>query len=489
MSWKNANNSPPGAPRSWSITARLALLYALTAFGLLLFSTSFLYWTLARYLERKNQQFLFSEVDILSEILMQRPNEDRVELLDREIHQGVDEGHFARYYIRLSDPDGRVFLATPGMENRLPSDCFPSLTGSPPSVLVARYTTPEKVPYLLATGINSASSSNKNQYVIQVALDISPENTLLADYRRNAFMVLLLGIVVPSVAALGMIRQGLKPLKQIERSVARIRAAHLHERLGAGGWPREIVPLVEAFDEMLNRLEASFARLSRFSADLAHELRTPINNLRGEAEVALSRSRTPDEYRQVIESSMEEYQRLSRLIDNLLFISRSDNRGTSIRKARLDVAGEVAAVREFYLPWADEHGVDVSVRGQAHLAADSLLFRRAVSNLLANALQYTPSGGRITVEIASLPDGAVDVTVSDSGVGISAEDLPRVFDRFYRADGARGLYPQGMGLGLSIVRSIMSLHGGTISVRSDPGRGTSLTLHFPPSPEIPPSDR
>jgi two-component system heavy metal sensor histidine kinase CusS len=273
----------------------------------------------------------------------------------------------------------------------------------------------------------------------------------------------------------------MRPVLQITRAAQRITATQLNERIGPAQWPGELVALAQAFDEMLMRLEDSFARLSQFSSDLAHELRTPINNLMGEAEVALSKNRSAEEYRQVIESGLEEYTRLSRMIDGLLFLARAESADTQIDRTSFDAREVLEAVREFYEALAKEKGIEVTCQGNSLINADPTLFRRAMSNLLSNALQYTPQGGMIFLRVEKADAQSIKVSISDTGIGISPEHLSKVFDRFYRADPARSQYSQGTGLGLSIVKSIMELHHGTVHITSEPSKGTTITLCFPQS--------
>jgi two-component system heavy metal sensor histidine kinase CusS len=234
---------------------------------------------------------------------------------------------------------------------------------------------------------------------------------------------------------------------------------------------------------MLFRLESSYKRCSQCSENIAHELRNPIHTLMGETEVALSRDRTPDEYRQVLESSLEEFNRLSRMVNELLFIARADNPETVIGSAPLDVHTELGKVREFHDAQAQERGVTISCEGQAELHADPLLLRQAVSNLVSNALSHTPRGGRISLEVVpNEQDGMVHVTVRDTGEGIKAEELPKVLDRFYRSSRQLLNDGEGTGLGLAIVKSIMTLHGGSVSIQSAEGKGTTVVLQFPSQP-------
>jgi len=310
-------------------------------------------------------------------------------------------------------------------------------------------------------------------------LDISSEQSLVRDYGRKVAIVLVLGLIFASVGGALLARRGMKPLAEITQAAQRITSSQLHERIAAPGWPNELSALATAFDGMLSRLENSFRRLSQFSADLAHELRTPINNLMGEAEVGLSRERSPDEYRDVLESILEECGRLSRMIDRLLFLARAENAQTRIERTRLNACHEMKAVRDFHEALAEEQGVRVVCTGDAEMDADPFLFRRALANLLSNALQFTAAGGTVTLAAVATEDGSVDVHVRDTGSGIDPEHLPHIFDRFYRADRSRSQNPAGTGLGLAIVKSIMELHGGSVAISSTPGRGTTVTLHFP----------
>jgi len=199
----------------------------------------------------------------------------------------------------------------------------------------------------------------------------------------------------------------------------------------------------------------------------------------GEAEVALSRPRTPEEYREVLASSLEEFSKLSRMIDGLLFLARAEGTERTITRGRFDARKEIDAVAEFHEVIAEEQGVRIVCEGNAMVQADPILFRRAVSNLLSNALQYTPRGGTVTVSAKSTEDLGTEIRVEDTGSGIAPEHLPKIFDRFYRVDSARSKFPQGFGLGLSIVKSIMDLHGGAVDIRSQTSKGTLVTLKFP----------
>jgi two-component system heavy metal sensor histidine kinase CusS len=202
----------------------------------------------------------------------------------------------------------------------------------------------------------------------------------------------------------------------------------------------------------------------------------------GEAEVSLSRTRSAEEYRTVLESSLEELGRLSRIIESLLFIARAEKAARIPQPESFDLRRETGAVVEFYDLLATENDLGIEVHGEGRIAGDRALVRRALGNLLSNSIQYTGPGGRIAISIEP-SEGEVRVRVADSGPGIAARHLDRIFDRFYRADEARSQYPGGSGLGLSIVRSIMDLHGGTVTIESVDDGGTVATLTFPRASE------
>ena len=287
-------------------------------------------------------------------------------------------------------------------------------------------------------------------------------------------------------------RRAVRPVHQIADAAKRVRSSTLGSRIDTTTLPSEVAALAVTFNTMLQGLQESFDRLSQFSADIAHELRTPVNNLRGEAEVALAKLRSPHQYQEILGSLLEEAQRLSRIIDGLLFMARAETPETHIARETLSVAQELSVVRDFYEPAATEAGVTLSVVANPDLqvVVDRTLFQRAVGNLVANALTHTPAGGRASIE-AEEDDRAMQVAVRDTGRGIPPEHLPHVFDRFYRVERSRSTTPGGLGLGLPLVQSIMRLHQGSVDIESRPGSGTCVYLRFPAHPmsESPPASR
>jgi two-component system heavy metal sensor histidine kinase CusS len=472
MSSKSVLEETPRARRPWSLAARLTAWYAGSSFILVLGATGFLYWGLVTSLGQEDDEELVDKVHVLRTILRDRPGD--LAAIRQQAALGWEARQHDQVQMRLLDQGGQVLVETAGMDHALPAGLFP---------------VPGPGDGALSEGIDVRSergtpyrviAARAGMHVIQLALDRSYVEELLAMYRRNLWLVLGATLAACTLAGYAIARRGLRPVAEVSAMARRIRPTNLGERLVTAGLPGELLYLADTVNAMLGRLEESFDRLARFSADIAHELRTPVNNLRGEVEVALGRPRSPDEYREVLGSCLEECGRLTRLIDSLLFLARAENPQTQVARERIEVARELAAVRDFYEAAAAEAGVELAVEAPAGIEVELCrpLLQRAVGNLVENALVHTPAGGRITLS-AGL-DGDLCVAVSDTGVGIAPEHLPHLFGRFYRADRSRS--GSGVGLGLAIVKSIAELHGGAVEVASRVGQGTRVSLRLPTPP-------
>ncbi len=228
---------------------------------------------------------------------------------------------------------------------------------------------------------------------------------------------------------------------------------------------------------MLGRLEDSFRRLNEFSGDIAHELRTPISNLMIETQVALSRSRTAESYREILYSSLEEYEHMARMIADMLFLAKADNGLLVPNREALDLAQEVDAVVEYYEVLAAERNIRLRRSGEGRISGDRLMLRRAIGNLVSNAVRHAPEAGEVTIGLRPGESGGVRITVANPGEPIAAEHRARIFDRFYRADPSRQRSSEGAGLGLAIARSIVLAHGGSIeAVATTTGARFEMTL-------------
>jgi two-component system heavy metal sensor histidine kinase CusS len=289
---------------------------------------------------------------------------------------------------------------------------------------------------------------------------------LLLALGGGALLATLLGYVI--------VHHSMRQLRSVVAKANDISTSRMNTRLSVQDAPVELRELGSAFNAMLNRLEDGVQRLSGFAADLAHDMRTPLNTLMMETQVALSRARTVEEYQALLASNFEEYERLSRMIDNTLFLARVDNAQLALKRETLDLPAELQRIHDYFEFLAEDADVRLSVEAEPLQASiDPVLLQRAVSNLMANALVHTPAGGAVTLAARQVEEG-IEIAVANSGPGIDPAHLPHIFDRYYRADQARSA---GAGLGLSIVRAIMELHGGNISVASQPG-WTTFSLRF-----------
>lgn len=458
------------------MTTLLTLYYTVCTAVLLAAASGLLYWSISRSLVRADEDFLTHKMQVLTLILQRQPL-DRVGL-EQEV---LDEARISArsrspFLLRVLGADGRLLTETPGMNAITPVQAFPPAGARPAQ---ARRIASLHGKTLLLAAL-SLPGPPGDSWRVQAALDIDADMRLLRRYRRDVAALLCAGLLLAAGLGAWIARRGLRPIADITRTTQRIGAKQLQERLRPGAWPRELMALATEFDDMLERLQEAFERLTQFSADLAHELRTPINNLMGEAQVALSRERTAAEYERVLQSALEEHGRLARMIDSMLFLAQADQERLPLQRTPLAAEAELHAIAGLYQDLAEEQGVQLSCEGTCPVQADPLLLRRALSNLVSNALRYTPRGGRITLRAATDEAGTAALSVTDTGIGIAAEHVPSLGQRFYRVDPSRSAGAGGAGLGLAIVRSIMTLHGGRLVIQSSPGTGTTASLLFPP---------
>lgn len=462
----------------WSLAARLMMWCAGSAFALVLVATGILYWALVSNCDDQDDEFLADEAHIISDLLSERPG--YVDAIKQEVEWESASRHYARVYVRLLDEHRGLLAETPDMSKQLPLEVFPAPISIEDTTFDGlNVKSKDGTSYRLYAAQTTATSRIGSR-IIQVAVDRSRLERLLAQYRIWLAAVLAITLLACCLSAYMIARRGLRPIFDISSTVQRVRSTTLHERIQAQDFPAELSALAATFNEMLDRLQESFDRLSRFSADIAHELRTPVNNLRGEAEVALSKSRSLEEYREVLGSCLEESVRLSRMIDGLLLMAKAETPEYGVPRELVDVATELTMLKEFYEAAAADAGISLEVDVEPHqnLQVNRPLFQRAIGNLIENAIRYTPIGGRIKV-ISARENGRLRIQVSDTGCGIPEEHVTHVFDRFYRAESDRSSETGGTGLGLAIVRSVARLHGGAVTLDSEVGKGTNATILLP----------
>lgn len=318
-----------------------------------------------------------------------------------------------------------------------------------------------------------------DQLQLIVAREDTESAVVLREHRNHVLLTMLTGVLATALLGYVIARRGLRSVQAVARTAGEITANRLGGRLRIEEAPAELEVMVHAFNQMLDRLEDSFRRLTQFSSDIAHDLRTPIGNLMIQTQVTLTQQRSIPEYETLLASNIEEYERLNRMLENMLFLARADNAQVALHSDTIPMDLELKRIAEYFEGMADETGVTLDVDVSGALVADAILFRRAVSNLVANAIRHTPSGGHVTIRGHEQEPNNFVVAVSNPGSGIAPEHLPRIFDRFYRADDSRSESQSSSGLGLAIVKSIMTLHGGSVRVESIPNDVTTFRLIFP----------
>jgi two-component system heavy metal sensor histidine kinase CusS len=467
--------------RLWGTLAfRLSAAYALAGLFLVFFATAGLYAVLVRELEKSTDLFLADKVHVLGSLLRDRPDDD--EALREEIELESAARQYEQFYIRLLDGRNTPVLMTPGMAGQLDMEQLTAETQSHPGQTIHMKGRNGR-PFRVISARASVGSPATQTDTLQIAIDVSQKEELLARFRFWFWGILLATFVIFPWIGYQIARRGIRPVEEMATTARHISSTNLRERILPEGYPSELASLARTFNQMLDRLEESFERISQFSADIAHDLRTPVNNIRGEAEVALARARSAEEYRDVIESCLEEAVRLSDLIGDLLFLARAESPLSHLQFERVDVGELLSGVREYYEASAADGGVSLTMKlnSEPILAElDRTLLQRAVGNLVSNSLAHTPPGGAVRLETKADPS-TIQIEVSDTGAGIPAEALPRVFDRFFRVDSSRSQGSGGTGLGLAIVQSIALLHGGKAEISSRLGEGTRVTLHIPMS--------
>lgn len=396
---------------------------------------------------------------------------------------GAVKGHHGMYY-RVDDAQGRTLFATPGPVLK----ALPLAQGAVSRVdLDNLHVWQEQAQWyrgaVVAHSVEYASREPQH-YTVVVATGTAFHDYFLSSLQHTVWAATLATGLIAIFATWLAVYRGHAPLRDMSAQIRGISADQLHLRLAPERVPVELSELATSFNAMLEHIEQDFRRLSNFSADIAHELRTPVTNLITQTQVLLIRGRSADVYREVLYSNLEEYERMAKMIGDMLYLAQTDNQLIKPDLVDVDLSSELDALFEYLGPWAEEHHVKFKRTG--HLPAvrgDRWMLRRALSNLLSNAVRYTNAGGSVTVSLTQDQLAAI-IRVSNPGEDIPAEHLGHLFDRFYRADPSRQRNGDGAGLGLAIVKSIVEAHGGGISVSSNNGV-TVFELHLPREPADP----
>jgi len=461
--------------RPRSITTRLTLLFSAVAAAVLLAFGHVVGSLVSGHFEMLDQAELDGKLQLVRHALAKpgvsgNPGATQADLSDALVgHPGLS--------VVITGPDGATLFASDADDVAAALARLAAHDG-PPDDTSARVVEHGGHVYRAVVAPLGDGSSRTPSAIVTIALDISHHRDFLNRFHAQLWWAIGAGVGFAALLGWLAARRGLAPLRRMARVTRGISARRLGERLPVESFPGELTELAAAYNGMLERLEDSFRRLSEFSSDLAHELRTPIGNLMMETQVVLSKTRSADEYREVLYSNLEEHERLARTIADMLYLAHADHGLLVPDSQPVELADEVRELFAFYDALAEEHGVGLSLSGEAVVHGDKLMIRRALSNLLSNAIRHTPASGTVRVTIAGSDDAGVRVGVENPGPAIDAAHLPRLFDRFYRVDASRAKGSDGAGLGLAITKSIVDAHRGTIGVSSVDGC-TRFEIGFP----------
>lgn len=462
-----------------SLTTRLALAYGLATAAILVSVAAYLSSALSAQLEGRDESELVSEVLLVRHLLREVRSEAEIRA-DTHRFADIAMGHEGLILVVRTRQGEPLVTLNPRNEAVPPLRVLPANT-QPEKDLLQTWHPRNGVPSRGIAALGQLGDSDKAVEIV-VLRDAGYRVALIREYRYRLLWATLCGAAVAAGLGFVLARRGLRPLRRMATDAAAVTTSRLATRLDVGSAPAELRELAAALNDMLARLQDSFSRLSEFSADLAHDFRTPISNLIGQTQVTLAQSRGVAEYEALLESNLEEYERLARMIENMLFLARADHAQVALGVRTLDAREELDKMAEYFEAVAADRDVALAVGGHALVQADKTLLRRAVTNLLDNALRHAPAGTTVRLDATRVPapggGATTSIRVANAGPAIPPETLPHIFGRFYRADPSRRNSATSTGLGLAIVDTIMRLHGGSVSVRSLDGE-TEFSLQFP----------
>ncbi|OZG69774.1 hypothetical protein BTA51_29570 [Hahella sp. CCB-MM4] len=447
---------PPGLTIRVTFLVALIILVLLSVYGWLTERS------ISQHFSEQDGAVLRSSLQGIASVLDTPRGDDVTNSLGDRLDLAVS-GHNGLLY-RIETVDGTPLLQSDGLRNRLGT-----LTDSGLSTLA-----PGRELLWEAAGKNFRGlvsilppgvENNRPGYRILAAVEIDQHLDFISKCRVFLWSYTTIGTLIGLLAVWGAVVSGLKPLRRMSEQIRGISFEKMDVRLAPKTVPRELSELAASFDHMANRMHEVYRRLANYSADIAHELRSPVTNLKTQTEVALSRARELDEYREVLYSSLEEYDHMSKMIDDMLLLAKTENRLVNVSFAKVELK-ELLELAEYFECWAEEKGVSLCIEGEpVKVLGEKSMLRRAFSNLISNAVKHTPAGG--TVKLTLENDGEyARVLIENPGRQIPPEHLSKLFDRFYRVDPSRHRKGEGVGLGLAIVKSITELHGGLVAVTS-----------------------
>jgi len=457
-----------------SLTARLTAFYTLVAAAVLVGMGVLVSQATARHFVELDRDYLHDKIELIQKIVLESPSQD---ILSDRLDELLGSHH--GLFIDLRQGDAQVYgRPAPAFPSGLPA----AHAGADPVDWTEGFQTLRGFSTRLEIHTSPAIATTTDLQ-LKIAMDTAHHAHFMQGLRLTLTLYLMGAILISGLLGWWAARRGLEPLRVMRARAMTVTAHKLDQRMPVEAVPAEFADLAQSLNTMLERLQSDFARLQEFSSDLAHELRTPINNLLTQTQVSLAQKRDASAYQDILASNAEEFQRLARMVSDMLFLAKTEHGIELPDPEAIALDQETQALFDFYEAVADEKRICLSLAGQAVIMGDRLMVRRAIGNLLSNALRHSPDEADVKVAIKK-KGAAVTLCLTNTGTTISPEVLPRLFDRFFRVDKSRS-HPDsdGAGLGLSITRAIMAAHGGSVTASSSNGI-TTFCLVFPGSLQI-----
>ncbi len=460
--------------RTRSLTARVAFLFALIACAIVTSLGMYLYSSTRQALETRADYSLIGRVEhfrtLLHDLYNVKQMEDRPALFETMLGSEQDVLMFAY--------PGQPPFVRVNPDNMTPPSMQPVALNQPLTLAVLHAGQRPDGVRVRWISTEAEVGHDGTKVVIIGAHVMTQESHILSAYYWRVTAAAAISVLLAALLGLLVLKRGFRPLSEMAERAAEVSPTNIAIRLRENDAPQELRRLAASFNAMLDRLSDGYEHLSQFSADLAHEIRTPIGVLMGQTQVTLNKVRNAGEYQQVLESNLEELQRLSRIVENILFLAHADHAGLSVEKTPLVLADELHKIAEYFEGVAEERNIRLVVEASGALQANPVMCRRAVSNLVVNAVRYAVPGS--TVRLSSKLQGqGTCIEVENQGDAIPQEQLDRLFDRFYRGDKSRSEFTESNGLGLAIVRAIMLVHGGSAEVTCSATGVINFSLYFP----------
>lgn len=454
-----------------SITRRLTLLFSLASSGVLLALGLVIASSVEKHFEEQDVEVLSGKMELARHTLEKLKSpadlENITELLDNSLigHHSLE--------VMVLDSSNKVLFATSTGSLSIAS-IVDSANRKPEQPVIWKH---GNQAYRGLTARLPTGDSNGSKVTVAVAMGMVHHEAFMESFQQTLWLFVTCAAALTGLLGWTTVRHGLAPLRSMREQTKAITAHQLDQRLSVESVPIELGELAQSLNDMLKRLQEAFQRLSGFSSDIAHELRTPVSNLMTQTHVALSRSRSAGEYREILESNAEEFEHMGRMISDMLLLAKAENGLVIPNRERVQLSVEILALFDYYEAVAEEKELHLTVEGDGEVIADRLMLRRAMGNLLSNAIRHSAVRSDIAVRIQE-STLLLSIDIENHGDPIPEEYLQRIFDRFFRVDPSRQRSTEGTGLGLAITKSIVTAHGGTISAASV-GNQTTFSITLP----------